>query len=46
MKVQLEEPSLIDDSDIYSEDARLLEEEEDELKPWEEAWMLGYEDAG
>lgn len=46
MKVKIDEESLLDESDIYSEKVRLLEEENDELEPWEEAWMKGYDEAG
>ena len=42
---QIEEDIFLDDADIYSEDAREKEIENDELKGWEAAWMKGYEEA-
>ena len=40
----LDEESLKDDS-IYTREARLHLIEDDELSPWEEAFMEGYEEA-
>ena len=31
--------------DIYSDKAREMEVEDDELSAWEDAWMEGYEEA-
>ena len=33
------------DDDIYDEDERARELEEDEIEDWQEAWMEGYEGA-
>lgn len=35
----------IDDENIYAEDARNILLEDDELSPFEEAFMRGYEEA-
>jgi hypothetical protein len=45
-KVKIEEDSIKDDMDIYLEESRLIEEDNDELDPWEVAWMKGYDEAG
>ena len=45
MNIKFEEDTILDETDIYSEKVRLLEEENDELEPWEEAWMKGYDEA-
>ena len=44
-KVKVEE-DILDDMDIYLEQSRDVEEDNDELEPWEVAWMKGYDDAG
>ena len=43
--MKLQNDMLLDESDIYSEKVRILESENDELEPWEEAWMKGYDEA-
>ncbi len=40
-----EENIFLDDMDIYTEEAREKEVENDELDCWEAAWMQGYEEA-
>jgi len=42
---KIEEDIFSDDLDIYSENAREIELENDEIDDWEVAWMKGYEDA-
>jgi hypothetical protein len=44
----LHEEGFSEDSlyDVYEHDARLHLEDDDEIEPWEEAFMEGYEDAG
>lgn len=45
-KIILESDDWFDEENIYSEDARELLLEEDELSPEEEAFMRGYDEAG
>ena len=37
---------IFEESDFYSGDVRQQELEDDELEPWEAAWMRGYDEAG
>lgn len=45
-KIIIDEDDFSEDENIYSEEARELLLEEDELSPEEEAFMRGYDEAG
>ena len=37
--------AILEDEDIYTEEGRERELEDDELEDWQEAWMSGYDEA-
>lgn len=36
---------ILDEEDIYTEEGREKELEDDQLEDWQEAWMSGYDEA-
>lgn len=40
-----EDMAILGDEDIYTEEGREKELEDDELEDWQEAWMSGYDEA-
>jgi hypothetical protein len=40
-----EESAIMEEEDIYTEEGREKELEDDELEDWQEAWMSGYDEA-
>lgn len=40
-----EEHAILEDEDIYTEEGRERELDDDELEGWQEAWMAGYDEA-
>ncbi|AJF63023.1 MAG: hypothetical protein QT11_C0001G0895 [archaeon GW2011_AR20] len=40
-----EDARIFEDEDIYTEEGREKELEDDELEDWQEAWMAGYDGA-
>ncbi|MEK6841146.1 MAG: hypothetical protein AABW57_02785 [Nanoarchaeota archaeon] len=37
--------AILEEEDIYTEEGRERELEDDELEDWQEAWMSGYDEA-
>ncbi len=44
MTDQWEEIEKMDDGDVYSEEARDKQVDDDELEDWQGAWMQGYDE--
>ena len=40
-----EDYAILEEEDIYTEEGREKELEDDELEDWQEAWMSGYDEA-
>lgn len=40
-----EEDVMFEEEDIYTEEGREKELEDDQLEDWQEAWMSGYDEA-
>ncbi|MEK6907255.1 MAG: hypothetical protein AABW45_01890 [Nanoarchaeota archaeon] len=40
-----EDHTILEEEDIYTEEGREKELEDDELEDWQEAWMSGYDEA-
>ncbi|MEK6835121.1 MAG: hypothetical protein AABX61_02560 [Nanoarchaeota archaeon] len=43
--IQMKEEDVMFEEDIYTEEGREKELEDDQLEDWQEAWMSGYDEA-